>query len=353
MSYRVRTEQRPCREGLDGTFYILESGDGDHRAEIWPALGFNCLSWQVTLDSRRTELLWADPNVLKDARPSRSGNPILFPFPNRIRHGGFRWDGVAYQLPITDPLNKNAIHGFAFNHPWRVIDSGADAASAWVRGEFSVSRDAPECRKLWPADAALAIRYILADSSLRLELQVRNPDRKPLPFGVGFHPYFRMAPDVASVQVIGTAAQAMEQWELVDCVPTRRRLLLQGKHDLLRHPVLERGLKGEQFDDAYRLGPPAADGSGYRVTLLDPARGLKLHVESGPEFRDLVVFTPPHREAVCVEPYTCITDAINLQQQGMDAGLRVLPPGESRMGFVRFVCRATDQHGSDTDATMR
>ena len=42
----------------------------------------------------------------------------------------------------------------------------------------------------------------------------------------------------------------------------------------------------------------------------------------------MVVFTPPHRQAFCVEPYTCVTDAINLQQQGIDAGLIVLQPGQ-------------------------
>jgi aldose 1-epimerase len=54
--------------------------------------------------------------------------------------------------------------------------------------------------------------------------------------------------------------------------------------------------------------------------------GLALFVARA--FRELVAFTPPHRHAVCLEPYTCATDAINLQAQGIDAGLRVLQPGE-------------------------
>ena len=37
---------------------------------------------------------------------------------------------------------------------------------------------------------------------------------------------------------------------------------------------------------------------------------------------------PPHRQAVCLEPYTCVTDAVNLQQNGVAAGWKVLPPGE-------------------------
>jgi len=41
-------------------------------------------------------------------------------------------------------------------------------------------------------------------------------------------------------------------------------------------------------------------------------------------------------EAICLEPYTCTTDAINLQQQGLDAGLRVLEPGESWRGIIEM-----------------
>jgi aldose 1-epimerase len=55
------------------------------------------------------------------------------------------------------------------------------------------------------------------------------------------------------------------------------------------------------------------------------------------EFRELVAFTPAHRQAVCLEPYTCITDAINLQQRGIPAGLLVLAPGGRWTGVVGLV----------------
>jgi aldose 1-epimerase len=40
-----------------------------------------------------------------------------------------------------------------------------------------------------------------------------------------------------------------------------------------------------------------------------------------------------------VEPYTCVTDAINLEQQGVDAGLLVLQPGQSWSGVVELAIR--------------
>jgi aldose 1-epimerase len=44
-----------------------------------------------------------------------------------------------------------------------------------------------------------------------------------------------------------------------------------------------------------------------------------------PAFRELVLFTPPHRQAIAIEPYTCSADAANLAARGIDSGWRILP----------------------------
>ena len=56
--------------------------------------------------------------------------------------------------------------------------------------------------------------------------------------------------------------------------------------------------------------------------IMDEESGLQVMQQWGPAFREIVVYTPPGRNAVCLEPYTCVTDAINLQQRGIDAGWR-------------------------------
>jgi aldose 1-epimerase len=52
-------------------------------------------------------------------------------------------------------------------------------------------------------------------------------------------------------------------------------------------------------------------------------------VYSDPAFTDYVMFTPGSRDAVAIEPYTCTTDAVNLQEAGIEAGWRVLPAGQT------------------------
>ena len=71
----------------------------------------------------------------------------------------------------------------------------------------------------------------------------------------------------------------------------------------------------------------------------DPAVGLEIAQLCDPIFRDFVIYTPPNRQAVCMEPYTCITDAINLESQGIDAGLRVLDPGAELETWIDIVVR--------------
>src|SRR5262245_41171988 len=107
MAYQIRTERRPNTFGLDDQVYVL-GDDAGNLAEIWPALGFNWFRWRVG----GQELLYADPKILEEKKPTRSGIPILFPFPNRIRAGRFNWAGKEYRLPTTDSTGKNAIHGF-------------------------------------------------------------------------------------------------------------------------------------------------------------------------------------------------------------------------------------------------
>jgi aldose 1-epimerase len=40
-----------------------------------------------------------------------------------------------------------------------------------------------------------------------------------------------------------------------------------------------------------------------------------------------------------MEPYTCVTDAINLHQRGIDAGWRVLQPGEEYATWIDIIVR--------------
>jgi aldose 1-epimerase len=170
---------------------------------------------------------------------------------------------------------------------------------------------------------------------LRLEALVENPDLVPLPFGLGYHPYFRLTHSPVSGLPEGKVrATAQSYWQLEDSLPTGGTRAVDSARDLRK----ARPIADVQLDDLLTdLAPDNTmreDGFCFRGLVRDLINVL---VGTSEEFREFVVFTPPHRQAICLEPYTCTTDAINLQQRGVNAGLLVLPPGEKWTGTVALL----------------
>ena len=57
----------------------------------------------------------------------------LIPWPNRIRDGRYTFNGVTYQLALTEPARHNASHGLARYVPWVLVDKKTDAVTNRAR----------------------------------------------------------------------------------------------------------------------------------------------------------------------------------------------------------------------------
>src|SRR6516164_3201905 len=122
MSDRNNIERRE----INGVNYeVIKLQCGEATAEIWPALGGNCVNWKTPTAG---DVLWSPDLSELIGRPTRGGIPILFPFPNRMRAGRFSFAGRTYQLPCNDSTKANAIHGFSPRLPWQVQSSDATIA---------------------------------------------------------------------------------------------------------------------------------------------------------------------------------------------------------------------------------
>lgn len=310
---------------------IQDSGSGSF-ARILPELGFNCFQFQAaTMSGERVEVIEAGEGFeLGGLPPSHNGIPILFPFPNRISQSRFSWDGQDYELAqgiVPDDGAGNAIHGFCIDRPWRIVNQTEES----VTGEFQLGVDAPERLDLWPSDALIRIRYSITGASLQAEITVTNPGEKYLPWGFGTHAYFKVplksggSPGNCTVY-----APVSSIWELNRCLPTGQQRPIPDDVQLAESPY---------FDllrvDAVFTGIKLQDGE-VICRVLDEQAGLQMEQRCCSSFREIVAFTPPWASAICLEPYTCVTDAINLQQKGVDAGLRVLAPGESWNGWIKI-----------------
>lgn len=319
-------------EGRGQSYRLIDEGSGTS-ATIFPQFGFNCASFVISKAGKSLDLLYAEPGFPKaDSKATANGTPILVPFPNRIREGRFQYRDREYQLPINH--GDNAIHGLAVDQPWRVVGQDSSNGFASVKGEFQLSLDRPDCIDLWPADFRATCEYRLRGCILETHFEVTNvSDKDILPFGLGTHPYFRfpLGPDSTEADCF-VESLANKAVELIDCLPTGQIRPVTAANDL-RKPT---SWTDRKLDDVYTdLIPDAQGVVTYR--LEDRRAGVSLKITHGPEFQYCVLFVPPHRKAICIEPYTCVTDAINLEGSNFGpTGLLHLKPGESEKFWIRY-----------------
>lgn len=292
--------------------------------------GFNCCSFVSRFDGREVDVIASKPDFPETGeRPSGNGSPILFPFPNRIAHGRFQWEGKEYRVPLR-PGTDHAIHGFVYDRPWRVTDQKADA----VTGEFQFSRDDPDRAPCWPADGKIEVAYRLHRNVLRMNITISNPDKRPLPWGFGTHTYFKIPPVAGSPpSSCIVRAPAHEMWLLNEMIPTGQRLAVPPEADL------RDGRRFTELDLDHALTGLRSEGKTLEVSLMDETAGVEVVQQCDSVFRELVAFTPSFASAVCLEPYTCMTDAINLHAKGIDTGLRILRPKESFKTWIQIAAR--------------
>ncbi len=290
-------------------------------AKILVSLGFNCFSWKPTLDDGPREMLWSHPDFATGKeRPSGSGIPLLFPFPGRIGQAKYSFGGRDYQLEPGDAFG-NAIHGFVHVRPWRIVEQRTEK----VVGEFQASVDDPAILERWPSDFRIRVSYEVRGRELLSEIEFENTGDGPLPCGFGTHTYFRLPlAEGAAPEETLVHAPTSKIWELKDMLATGQVLPIPAGMELEQSGPLA----GRQFDTSYTDLKPEDDGL-LHTWLRDPTSGRTVTQLFDKSFTQCIVYTPPHREAICLEPYTCLPDSFRLTAEGHKTGLMVLKPGEA------------------------
>jgi len=321
VGFRVDVEKRGDRD-----VYTMRDESSGASASILPSYGFNLFDLRLPIAGEVRPVVVSDPEFAEaPSRAGGNGTPILFPFPNRIRGGEFEFENRRYAIPTNK--GSNAIHGFAIDVPWDVVEHKATPEGAVVEGRFQLSVHAPEHIDHWPTDAVLYVRYTLADRTLKMTTTVSNPTAVDLPYGFGIHPYFRLpfppGGDLARTKIILPASKS---WTLRDFLPTGEVVEISDRLDFRNGKAIE----GLMLDDVLTgLGRDGAEGV---CRLIDLDKGAEFQLGFDESFRELVVYTPPGKnDVIAIEPYTQTTDAINLQAKGFDAGLRVLGHGEEHV----------------------
>ena len=287
----------------------------------------------------------ADGRTSSSIRPIgnriRSPHAVAIRFSSHFRVGFAKVDSIAQATasncrspnrPVSTP-----IHGFTPRNPWRVLESRGEGEFASITGAFANS-DIPAGGGHWPGEFELQVTYTLSHDRLRVTANIFNGGSVPLPFGLGYHPYFRLPGwHQPTIDECRLTANVDRLWETaVDGLPTGKRLEIPSNLDFHKpKPIGETTL-----DHAFSIAPELKSndaGLNELALLSHPEAAGRLRILGSASFRELVLFTPAHRHAIAIEPYTCSADAANLETQGIDAGWRELAVGASWLGDVEYV----------------
>jgi aldose 1-epimerase len=155
--------------------------------------------------------------------------------------------------------------------------------------------------------------------------------------GYGTHPWFPASLAGSERAKTEVKVPAKRYWKLENLVPTGETVEVTAepaKFDLRDWHALD----GNEYDDVFTDLDGGTDGwteAGIRF----PERGIQIIMEAGPEFRHWVLFAPHGRPVICLEPYTGTTNAVNLANEGVAAGLVVLGSGQEWRGTIRTSVR--------------
>ena len=249
-----------------------------------------------------------DRALLRAGNPRGAASWPLVPWSNRVRGARFDWRGRSISLASDALGGETAIHGNGWRRRWEVRDERPSAA---------MLMHAHDPDGFWPFAYEARQGFALSATGLVLWMAVTNTGDGDMPAGLGHHPYFRRTPDARLRVGLGEMWEGDEQ-----------------KFPLRRVPVPER------FDFSAGRDVDPVDLDAVFVGWTRPARiewpadGLALDISASEVFGRLVVFIPPGQPFFAVEPVSHDTDAFNAP--GAASGLRVLAPGQTLQGEMRF-----------------
>jgi aldose 1-epimerase len=287
-----------------GRQYVIEAGG--HRATV-VEVGAALKSY--TLDDVDVTCTYGD-----DELPPKGCGSTLVPWPNRLRGGRYTFEGVDYQLAITEPAARNAIHGLGRWARWRSVKHEVDQVT--LRLDIVPQPG-------YPFEVRTEVTYALQPQhGLVVTLGARNLGRGRAPFGAGSHPYLSTRGHALADTTLTVAAQ--ERLVVDDkLVPVGVRSVAGSSYDLRRG----RRLRDVRFDDGF-TGLSIENGRGV-AELRTPSGGAQLWFDE--TFRFLQVFTADslsrNQPGVAIEPMTCAPNAFNTGN-----GLIVLEPGSAWSG---------------------
>ena len=317
------------------TEYVLEHTETGDFVSIIPQYGGIVRRLALRKGENLLALIKAPESPQALLADESYASALLFPFPSRIYHGIYRFEGEAYALPMNETSRDKAMHGFVHSKPFDVVSQETTPTSARLVLRYDFTGDMAG----YPFPFTLTVTYelIQADQlpsapttpdrscALRVSYSALNTGSKPCPAAFGWHPYFTISEE--PVEDLTLSLPARTPIVLDDnMIPSGRQPSEQATTMSLRNQTL---------DTAFALEPDVSPATGEpfaETVLASPKKDVRLVVgqQTGPgKLNYLVCYTPTRGDSVAIEPLTANVDAFNSGE-----GLAVLDPGDALEGIM-------------------
>jgi aldose 1-epimerase len=282
------------------------------RLQLVPRLGGGVAAWDWKSEAGWTPLFRPWDRASED-RYTLACFPLV-PWSNRITAGGFDFDGVHYPVRPNRAGEPYPIHGDGWLQPWRVTRHEADSVTLELESQGYDGN---------PYHYRSRQRYTLLPDGLAIELAVTHLGDRPLPYGLGLHPYF-MRNEATRLR-----ARSDGVWlSGADPIPVAHSSVLPPGWDYNRPAPLD----GPMIDNCF---------SGWDgVARIDyPDRGLSIimRMQDSPGYT--LMYRPPGLNFFCLEPITHPIDAFHMPGQ---PGLVPLITGQDMALHTRFAIGASE-----------
>ncbi len=221
----------------------------------------------------------------------------LFPWGNRVRDGKYTFENANHQLPINEVGLHNAIHGFVAFANFEVVQEDADDTKAGLVLQFEYKGN----HVGYPFPFVLAITNTLSTTEgFTIKYTIKNTGSTKMPMVLGWHPYFKIAGETAN------------DWH-IDFPATEQSIPDEQMISVSKKPVDFSGgiaLNNQILDAVFSV--KKAD----KITAIlhSPKQNVSINVwQEGldNQFTFMVVYIPPTRNCVAIEPMTGNTNAYN------------------------------------------
>ena len=266
-----------------------------------------CGDWQALICTEQgaafASLQWRGRDVLVPApegtrHPGSYGAFWMLPWANRLDAGRI----AGHVMPINRAAEATAIHGLARDLPWGVVCATPDHAVLQQR------------LNVLPFDYTAQLTVTLAAHGLLMEMTLRHEGAAPVPYGMGWHPWF-----------IRSAATSLH------LSATQR-----ANHSERGLPESLTPCTGIAAAEAPLIGLDNFFAGWDGVARLASSAGTITLTATGDFAAGLQVYAPAAQPIICVEPVSHMPDAPNRPALATAAPMRVLAHGQSLYGTIRL-----------------